>query len=194
VVAPELTASPTGRIARRRLAPGIAAAWLYAYGAIWTVTLAAAAVVALVGRPLASSTRQLLGLTLTPRRNPPPHLFHVLALAAHNVPIAAWPLLLGLTGADRRLLARCAADSLVVACLLANTVPVGAALGAYGTAVVAYIPQLPLEFAGLALGYGGWIVQRQRPLTACERLVWLAVIVAVLLVAGALETAVAPHR
>ncbi len=186
--------SPTGRIAKRWLARGMAASWLCAYGGIWTVTLAAAGVVALAGRPLASRTRQLLGLTLTPGRNPPPHLSHVLALAAHNVPIAAWPLLLGLAGADRRTLARCAADCLVVACALVNAVPVGAALGAYGTALIAYIPQLPLEFAGLALGYGGWLIQRQRPLTARERLTWLALIVAVLLVAGALETGAVPHR
>lgn len=178
----------------RRLARGAGAAWLYAYAGVWAATLAAAGMVALVGGPITSATRELLGLALRRGGNPPPQLSHVLALAAHNIPIAAWPLLLGLAGAERHRLARHAADCVVVACMLANTVPVGAALGAYGTLLIAYTPQLPVEWAGLALGYGSWLVQRERPLSSRERVVWFALIVAVLLCAAAIETVVVPHR
>ena len=149
-------------------AGGLPALWLHAYAGVWVATLAPAAVVALVGRPLAQPARRLLGLALSAQRNPPPHVGHVLALAAHNIPIAAWPLLLGVLGAHRYRLATHVADGVLLACIIANTLPVGAALGAYGTALLAYIPQLPLEWGGLALGASGWLVQRRRALTASE--------------------------
>jgi hypothetical protein len=169
------------------------AAWLCAYGRLWGLTLAPAAGVALVGRPLSSATRKLLGLTLTASENPPPHVSQILSLAAHNIPIAAWPLLLGVAGCDRRIVSRRVGDSMVWACALANTVPVGAALGAYGTVLLAYIPQLPVEWAGLALGYGSWLVQRSRPMGCRERLAWLALITALLMVAAGLESLAVPH-
>jgi len=162
--------------------------------AIWAATLAPAALVALAGGTLVTPVRRTLALALTPARNPPPQVGHVLALAAHNIPIGAWPLLLGLAAADRHRLARHAADSVLTACIIANTLPVGAAIGAYGPALIAYIPQLPLEWAGLALGYGSWLVQRQRALSARERLVWLGLIVAMLLVGAMLESVAVPHR
>jgi len=183
-----------GRVTRRWLPAGLARIWLHAYAAVWLATLAPAALVALVGRPLVIATRRLLRLALNAHRNPPPHLGHVLALAAHNIPIAAWPLLLGVLGAHRHRLAMHVADGVLLACIIANTLPVGAALGAYGTAVLPYIPQLPLEWGGLALGASAWLVQRGRPLTASEGIGVFVLIVCVLLCAAALETAAVPYR
>jgi hypothetical protein len=194
VAAPELNSTPRPQTGLRRLPAGLPTAFLDSYAAVWVITLAAAAAVALAGPALAEPVRSLLGLGLAAQRNPPPHLGHIIALAAHNIPIAAWPLLLGLIGAGRQRLARHLADTVVLACILANAVPVGAALGAYGSAVIAYIPQLPLEWAGLALGYASWLVQRERELTAGERLAWLALIAAVMLLAGTLESLAVPHR
>lgn len=194
MAAPELTVWPRWRAVARSGACGISAAWLYAYATLWTCTLATAGAVAVLGRPLSSATRQLLGLTLTPSQTAPPHLSHVLALAAHNIPIAAWPLLLGVAGVGRHRLAVRAADGVLVACMLANTVPVGAAIGAYGSAVIAYVPQLPAEWAGLAIGYGSWLVERRRPVGSRERLQWLTLIAATLLLAAGLETVTVPHR
>ena len=145
-------ATDASRAVRGSSGAGLARAWLTSYTAIWTATLSAALLIALCGAPLEQPTRQLLGLRLTPQVNPPPDLAHVLALAAHNIPIAAWPLLLGVMGAHRHRLARKIADAVLAGCILANTVPVGAALGAYGPPLLPYIPQLPLEWAGLALG------------------------------------------
>jgi hypothetical protein len=194
MAASELSGAP-GRPAGGRLVPAeLPVAWLQAYRGVWAATLAAAALVAIAGQPLISVTRRALALTLTAQHNPPPQLGQILALAAHNVPIAAWPLLLGLTGADRHRLARALADCAVLACIIFNTVPVGAALAAYGTALIAYLPQLPLEWAGLALGTSSWLVQRRRALSARERLAWLGLTAGVLLCAAALEGTAVPHR
>jgi hypothetical protein len=179
---------------RRWLPAGLPLAWLYAYTAVWIATLAAAALVALAGGALALHTRHLLGLALTAHRNPPPRIGHVLALAAHNIPIAAWPLLLGLTGAHRHRLATHVADGVLLACIILNTLPVGAALGAYGAPLLPYLPQLPLEWAGLALGASAWLVQRRRALTVPEGLGLFALIASVLLCAAVMETVAVPHR
>jgi len=66
--------------------------------------------------------------------------------------------------------------------------------GVYGTALLAYIPQLPLEWGGLALGASGWLVQRRRALTASEGIGVFVLIACVLLCAAALETVGVPHR
>jgi hypothetical protein len=193
MVARELSASPE-RTGRRWLPAGLPAAWLHAYAAVWIATLVPAGLVALAGPALALPVRHLLGLALTAQRNPPPHIGHVLALAVHNIPIAAWPLLLGLVGAHRHRLATHLADGVLLTCIILNTLPVGAALGAYGTAVLPYLPQLPLEWGGLALGASAWLAQRQRTLSVPEGLGLLALIAGVLLCAATLETVAVPHR
>ena len=194
MAATELTRGPRRRAGARRLPPGLPVAWLHAYAGVWTATLVAAMLVAIAGQPVMSITRRALGLGLTAQQHPPPHLGHVVALTAHNIPIAAWPLLLSLAGADRGPRARRLADCAVLACILVNTLPVGAALAAYGTPLIAYMPQLPVEWAGLALGASSWLTQRRRAITARERLVWLVLIAGVLLCAAVLETAAPPHR
>jgi lysylphosphatidylglycerol synthetase-like protein (DUF2156 family) len=190
MAATELSTASPGRW----LPAGVAGAWLRAYTAICAATVVFAALIVAGGPGLAQPVRRILGAQLTPRNNPPPSLGHVLALAAHNIPIATWPLLLGVMGAYPHRLTWQFADTLVVACLLVNVLPVGAALGAYGTPLLPYVPQLPLEWAGLALGAGSWLVQRDRELTGRERLMWLAVTAGVLLCAAVLETVAVPHR
>jgi hypothetical protein len=173
---------------------GLAAAWLTAYCGVWAATIATGLIVEIAGRPAMSITRRVLRLALTEHTNPPPHLGHVLALAAHNLPIVAWPVLIGITGADRAPLPRHLADCAVLVCVLLNTAPVGAAFAAYGTPLIAYVPQLPLEWAGLALGASSWVVQRRRPVSGAERVVWLGLTAGLLLCAAAAETALVPHR
>jgi hypothetical protein len=129
-----------GRLTGRWLPAGLGAAWVRAYAAVWTLTLAPAAAIALAGHPFTQPARHLLELTLTAQNNAPPQLAHVLGLAAHNIPIVSWPLLLGVLGAHRNRLARHVTDGFLLVWLIANTLPVGAALGAYGVAVVPYLP------------------------------------------------------
>jgi len=189
----QLSASPASP-RRRVLGAGMMGAWLRVYTTIWIATLSFAALIAAGGPGSTRPVRQLLEAQLTPSNNAPPNVGHILTLAAHNIPIAAWPLLLGILGADRHPLTRQAADTLLAACLCVNLLQVGAALGAYSTPLLPYIPQLPLEWAGIALGAGSWLVQRDHPLTGPERLVWLALTAVVMLLAAVLETVAVPHR
>jgi len=196
MAAAELTKTPVIASAASRAArvSDLRRAWLGAYGAIWVATLTSAIVVALSGASVRALVRHLLGLNLDPARVPPPSVAHVLSLVAHNVPIAAWPLLLGVVGAHRHRLARRVADTLLVACMIVNVLPVGVALGAAGSVLLRYVPQLPFEWAGLALGASAWLVQRKRALALSEALALLAVLSVVLLAAAALETLAVPYR
>ena len=176
------------------LCGGPLGAWLITYAAIWALTLGCAAIVAIVGRPLSLPVHHLLELRLSPQTNPRPHLSRVLELAAHNIPIVSWPLLLGALGAHRNRASRLAADCLVLACAAANVAPVGAALGGYGVALLRYVPQLALEWAALALGAGSWLQNRRSALSLKECLGRFALIVCLLLCAAVVETAAVPHR
>jgi hypothetical protein len=189
MAAPGLSTSSAGR-----LPVGLPGAWLHVYTAIWMATLGFAGIVALAGQPLTQAAHHLLGLQLTPARNPPPTVEHVLVLAAHNIPIFAWPLLLGVTGAHRHRIGVRVADTLVLASAFVNTGQVGVALGGYGAALLPYVPNVPFEWAGLALGVSYWIVQRRRAISVHDGIVWFALTVGVLLCAATLETVAVPHR
>lgn len=190
MVAAELR--PPARTRRCRLPAGLAKTWLCAYAGIWTLTLVFAVGVGVGTVGVRASVRHLLGLTLEP--DPAPRLGHVLDLAAHNIPIVGWPLLLGVMGAHRSRLGRSIADTAVAACVFANMLPVGAALGAYGTVLLPYVPQLPLEWGGLALGACGWLAQRREALSLREALGLFALIVGVLVCAAVVETIAVAHR
>lgn len=179
---------------RTRLTLATARPWLAAYAALWAATLASAALVALAPSALRARVRAALALALTPAQNPPPTAGRILALSAHNIPIAAWPLLLGLITAGSEAHARRAGDWLVRFAVLANTLPVGAALGAYRTALIAYIPQLPIEWAALAVGYGSWQVQKAHALSGRGRLSSLLLVGALMLLAALVESCGTPHR
>lgn len=167
---------------------------LAAYAAIWLATITPAVVVTLAGPGVQRPVRGVLGLSLTAQANPAPSVGHILALLAHNLPIAAWPLLLGVVEAHRNRRLRQLADGLLLAWIVANTLPVGAALGAYGASLIPYLPQLPLEWAALALGWGAWIAQRARAMSVPEGLAWLGAIGGTLLCAAVLESAAVRHR
>jgi hypothetical protein len=169
-------------------------AWLFAYAATWVLTLVSAALLAINPAGLDGPVRYVLGATLDPQRNPPPSIGHVLLLLAHNLPLASWPLLLGVVGAHRRHLARQAADMLVAAVFTVNILTVGAGLGVYGLPLLPYIPQVPLEWAALALGASAWLMQRRDPLTGRQGAALFALIAGVLLCAAVLETVAVPHR
>jgi hypothetical protein len=161
-----------------------------AYLAIWAATLLPAAAVALLAR---GPARELMGLALHPARNPPPGPGAVLSLTAHNLPICGWPLLIGSLRVGDRPSWRALLDVTLAACALANILPVACALGAYGGALLPYMPQLPLEWGALAVGYGSWLLERRRALSRARRLQLLGVLAALALAAGVLETYAVPH-
>jgi hypothetical protein len=100
-----------------------------------------------------------LPLTLTAAHNPPPSLAGVLSIAINNTLRSVWPLTLGLIDAQRRRVTRLLADGAVLANLLVSGTLVGGAVGGYGVRVLAFLPHLPLEWAGLAMGAAGWAVE-----------------------------------
>lgn len=158
---------------------------------LWAITLTAASLTAVL---VAKRVRGLMDLALTATRNPPPSAEHVFALAAHNLPICAWPLLLGSLRIGDESPWRRVTDIGVAVCALVNVMPAAAALGGYGWALVPYVPQLPVEWAALAVGCGSWILERRRSLSRSERLKLLGVLTLLLLAAAALETCAVPHR
>jgi hypothetical protein len=187
MAAAELTSAANARRGGRRLA----CAALLSSLTLWSITLSGAGLVRLTAQ---APARRLMHLQLRPASNPTPSLAHVFSIAAHNLPICAWPLLIGSLGLRGRSSWRRALDVTVAACALANVLPVAVAIGGYGRALLPYVPQVPLEWAALALGYASWTVQRRNPLTCTQRLVLAAVISLLLLGAGALETYGVPHR
>lgn len=156
-------------------------------------TLSCALLVASLGSTGEEPVRHLLGLQLKPGYEPGPKVLRVLVLAAHNIPIVAWPLLLSVVGAHRSRLGRTVADVTVLACITVNVMPVGLAIGAYGVPLLPYIPQLPLEWGALALGASGWLLQRRHALSPQEGLLLAGLVSGVLLGAAGLETFVVPH-
>ena len=173
---------------------GLARSWLTVYVAVWIGMLSFAAFLALNLAGMDGLARHLLGLRLDAERNPPPRIGHVLVLAAHNLPIVAWPLLLGVVGTHRHRVARLLTDIVVAGWVTANVLPVGVALGAYGAPLLPYLPQVPFECAALALGASGWLLQRHRPLTITAGLTVFVALTAIVLSAATLETVAVPHR
>lgn len=179
---------PPGRRGLRELARR----WALAYAGVWTATLLPAGAIALAGHGATGAVRGALGLALRPDAAP------TVAAAAgvwlHNLPICAWPLLLTPIGAHRRRMGRLTGDLLVGGCVAVNALPVGAALGAYGRALLPYVPQLPVEWAGLAAGAGWWLCARRRAPGRRDALAWAGAVAAVLLVAALIETWGVPCR
>jgi hypothetical protein len=187
LVAAKLTANPAEPVRSP-----LWRAWLRAYLGVWTLTLSAGFLVA-VTEPLRPVLRALLALRLDPAMTAAPRMSRALVLAAHNIPICCWPLLLGVLGAHRSRRGRRAADALVAVWLAVNVLPVGAAIGLYGTRLAAYVPQLPLEWAAVALGTAGGMLQRHHPLTVKTGLAAFALAGLLLVCAGLLETFAVPH-
>ena len=188
MAATELSATTTAR--RHAHAGGLAVMIARVYALLWVVTLAAAAATASLG--LTDAVRGLLRLSLsgdtTP--GPSPRVFAVVAL--HNLPVCGWPLLLPAAGAYRSRRCKFAATGLVAGAVTANAALVGAALGAYGTRLLPYVPQLPLEWLALAGGAAGWAAQRSASDRRARTLA-AGVVVAAVLAAAALESYAVPH-
>ena len=165
---------------------------LVTYAALLTLTLCLSAIVCIT--PGASTlARELLQLKLSAAVNPPPNIGMILSIVANNALHSAWPLTLGLI-APRRRLTRTLADSFVLANLLIPALLIGGALGGYGPRALPYLPHVPVEWAGIATGATGWMIERHTPLTPRERTTWIALTIALLTCAASIETYLVPHR
>jgi hypothetical protein len=168
-------------------------AWLVSYGALWAFTLGAAVLVRIVpGGP--ALAHELLRLSLSAAHNPRPSFAGVLWIAANNSLHSLWPLTLGLIDAQRRRVTRLVADGAVLANLLVAGVLVGGTVGGYGLRALPFLPHVPLEWAGIAVGAAGWAVERKRSLGLRERAFATGLAAAAFLLAATVETCLVPHR
>ena len=168
-------------------------AWLLSLTLLWLVTGLAALAAATV-LPVAHLARALLALRLRAATNQVPSAGHAIALTAHNVQVSGWPLLLPVLGAHRHDRARSLADAGVALSIALNGTLVGLAIGAYGARLFPYIPQLGLEWGGVALGGAGWMLARRGGSSVRTILVVAGLLIAALGTAAIVETVAVPHR
>jgi hypothetical protein len=103
-------------------------------------------------------------------------------------PFALWALGFPATRNGRR-----AGDLLVFTLTVLNTLEVGIELGHWRLDLVSYVPQLPLEWAGLTVGVSAWLTAgngQANPRHMSLLAVWVVVLIAS---AAAVETWCTPH-
>jgi len=130
----------------------------------------------------------------------PPHptlhgtLGDAASILANNVRVLAAPFVAVVVGFQETSFGRRVGDLLVILIAAVSAVPVGIALAHWGTRLTPYVPQLPTEWAALAIAIATWIDSRDRT-TPAGRVGASAVAVLLLLVISAsLETWCTPHR
>jgi hypothetical protein len=169
-----------------------ARAWLRAIGWAFVVLSLGSVAVAMLVYPVRGEVRQLLGIQIAPA-TAPGSASMAACIAANNVREAAIPFLcLALRPRRWPWLLR-AGDVVVWSCLAVNVALGGLALGAYGPRLLAYLPQWPFEWAGLAVALAVWTRARRGRRDYCE-LFLLGIVAALLLSCGALvETFATPQ-
>ena len=112
----------------------------------------------------------------------------------NNARVLAVPFLLIACGFQQRRLSRRAGDLIVPALVTASAIPVGLELGRWGARLVPYLPQLPVEWAALALSAHAWVLARRGHATIRQLAQLAAIVLALLAGAAALETWDTPNR
>jgi hypothetical protein len=183
----QLNAPPRARLQARLFEPGLARCILSSYALLWAGTILFALIAVPFAGPLhevfglsgglaAPGTTSMAALTLTnnAREAAIPFLFALLRVGARR-----WPIVLG--------------NVVIAACFTADVALGGLALGTDGMRALPYLPQWPLEWAGLALALAAWRRARSGRRDPLE-LTLLAIGTAVLLcVAALLETYAVPQ-
>lgn len=115
-----------------------------------------------------------------------------LSILATNLRLLAVPCALALLGFQRGRRAQGFGDLVVGAVVTLNALRVGLALGRYGTELIPYVPQLPIEWLALALSASTWMTARRgtQPLQL-RTPVLLTLLAAVS--AAAIEVLLTPH-
>jgi hypothetical protein len=104
-------------------------------------------------------------------------------------PFLLWPL-----GLPTGRLGRSVGDVLVLVVIALNLVPVGLELGRWRGQLVAYLPQLPVEWGALITAVSAWLAIRRDEATRRDVAVLAAVTVTLLLAAASLDLGhAAPH-
>lgn len=117
-----------------------------------------------------------------------------LSILQHNLRVLAAPFLLCLLRLRASRLGRHAGDILILAIAAASAIPVGLGLGRWHTTLLPYLPQLPLEWAALAVAICAWLTARHDRATLRELAILASATALLLLGAASLETWCTPHR
>ncbi|MDW5595924.1 hypothetical protein VSS74_16365 [Conexibacter stalactiti] len=166
--------------------------FIAAYAALWLCTLTSAVVFAML-TPFNLLADLWIGtrLTLYPHTVPSTEL--VVSTAAHNVRVAIWPLVAIAFGAARDKELRALGSTLIAVFLFMNATIVGAAIGIGRSALVPFLPHLPLEWAALALVATAWTLACQREPARGRLLAVTAGFLALIVAAAVLEVYAVPH-
>jgi hypothetical protein len=143
-------------------------------------------VVAILDPQLAGATRPHPTLTGS--------LGDVLWIVQNNGRVLAAPFLLVALGLPQSRLGRGAGDLIVSGLTAASTIPVGLELGRWGARLAPYLPQLPFEWAALALAVHAWVTARPGHVTIRQLTPLAAIVLSLLAGAAALETWATPRR
>ena len=159
------------------------------------LALAAGAVIALtaLGALLSSIDPRLAGTT-RPHATLTGSLGDALSILQNNARVLAAPFLLWLLGFPASRTGRLAGDILVALLAAASAVPVGLELGRWHARLLPFLPQLPLEWAALAVAISAWLAARHNHAHPSQLALLAALTLALLAAAAALETWATPHR
>ena len=81
-------------------------------------------------------------------------------MIANNLRVLAAPFLLAVFHWPGGRITRRLGDLLIAALIAQNTLAVGLALGRWGERLLAYVPQLPLEWTALGIAGAAWLTAR----------------------------------
>ena len=112
----------------------------------------------------------------------------------NNLRVLAVPFLLAALRFPESRLGRRGGDVIVAGLVAASTISVGIALGRWGQRLLPYLPQLPLEWAALAIATSAWLTARHGHAHARELAVLGATTAVLLIGAATLETWCTPHH
>ncbi len=108
---------------------------------------------------------------------------------ALSAPFALWALRLPSTRRGRRF-----GDLLVLFVLARNAISVGIELGRWRGQLLPYVPQLPLEWAALAVATSAWLLLRKSCMSLRVVACLAGTVLLLLTAAAAVETWCTPHR
>jgi hypothetical protein len=151
---------------------------------LWTITAIAA---------LAGAVDPDLALPATPHPALHPTLGAWAAILAVNARVLCVPFLLTALGLGEREWGRRLGDLAVLVLLLINGGLVGVELGRWGTRLLPYVPQLPLEWLAAGTSVAVWSRARHARVGHTQLIWHAAVVLALLMAAAAVEVLLTPH-
>ncbi|MGH2856940.1 MAG: hypothetical protein ACRDMJ_05585 [Solirubrobacteraceae bacterium] len=124
-----------------------------------------------------------------------PSVGAVVSILVNNLRVLAAPFVLAAARFARVRAGRLAGDAIVAAILASNAISVGLALGRWGTVLVRFIPQLPIEYLAAATAATAWLGARQSPTrpTRLDLILQTSLTAALTAIAAVLEVLLTPH-